>query len=365
MKAIACSAPYGSGGLGQHLAQIVEQARTDSQLTRYYSLGIKPDDPSGQPLKVMLFERLLRYTPLRYSPGWTNYLLADLFDRAVACHLIPVEHFAGFGGQSLHSFQRARALGAQVLELQAANSHICNVRHQHRKAIQRFGIEKSWLNEAQCHKTLQEYALADVIHVASEYTRQTFLAEGFPSEKLYLHPLRVHPRFRPSPQRPQDGIFRVVYVGSLTVMKGIPLLLEAFAQFADKDTELHLVGGWASGGMRRYLQGSLACDGRLRIVSGDPLPHLQQADVLVHPTYEDGFAYAPMEALACGVPVIVSADTGMKDFVREGINGYVVPTGDGEAILERLLAIRQAPLVSHMSLSPSAILGTAHGDHHG
>jgi glycosyltransferase involved in cell wall biosynthesis len=72
---------------------------------------------------------------------------------------------------------------------------------------------------------------------------------------------------------------------------------------------------------------------------------LQQADVYVHPSFEDGFAYAPMEALACKVPVIVTPDTGMKEYVQEGINGYVVPTGDWEAILERLEQLRRSCLV--------------------
>jgi hypothetical protein len=61
--------------------------------------------------------------------------------------------------------------------------------------------------------------------------------------------------------------------------------------------------------------------------------------------FEDGFAYAPMEALACKVPVIVTQDTGMKEYVQEGINGYVVPTGDWEAILERLEQLRRSSLV--------------------
>jgi glycosyltransferase involved in cell wall biosynthesis len=74
----------------------------------------------------------------------------------------------------------------------------------------------------------------------------------------------------------------------------------------------------------------------------DPLAHLQQADVLVHPSWEDGFAYAPMEALACGVKVIVTEDTGMKEHVQQGETGYVVPTGDWRAILECLKRLGQA-----------------------
>ena len=343
-RSIACTASYGSGGLGQHFSQLVEAARQQNTLAHYYSSGTQPNDPAGQLVTVPILKGL-PYTPLRYSPAWINYLGGELFDRAVAAKLTPTNEFEGFGGQSLHCFRRARQLGCAALHLQAANSHVNHVVRQHHKALQRLGIETTWLNDTQRQKTLCEYQLADMIHVASEYTRQTFLAEGFPNEKLQRLKLTIHPRFTPLANRPDDGIFRIVYVGSLTVMKGIPILLEAFSQLPGKDTQLTLVGGWATRGMRRYLQSWLARDSRIQIAPGDPLPHLQRASVYVHPTYEDGFAYAPMEALACSVPAIVTEDTGMKEYIQTGVNGYVIPTGNWEALLEKLEACKASPFI--------------------
>lgn len=340
---ISCFAAYGSGGLGQHFTQVIEEARSQARLLKYYSFGTKPDDPSGQRIKQTV-TRYLDYTPLRYSPGWTSFLECDAFDRAVAAKTIPTEEFHGFVGQSLHSFQAVRQAGCQFLRLEAANSHVNNVVKQHQKATQKFGVESSWLNEAQRRKTLKEYEMADVIYVASEYTRQSFLAEGIPDSKLRQIELKPRPRFVSSGNRSHDGIFRIVYVGSLTVMKGIPILLEAFSRLPGKDVHLTLVGGWATRGMRRYLQAWLSRDSRIQIAPGDPLPHLQRANVYVHPTYEDGFAYAPMEALACGIPVIVTEDTGMKEHIQTGFNGHVIPTGDWEALLEKLGAYKSSSL---------------------
>jgi len=65
---------------------------------------------------------------------------------------------------------------------------------------------------------------------------------------------------------------------------------------------------------------------------------------LVHPSFEDGLGLAPLEALACGVPVIVTEDTGMKEYVADGVNGYVLPTGNVEALVDQLRAIRLRPL---------------------
>ena len=126
-------------------------------------------------------------------------------------------------------------------------------------------------------------------------------------------------------------------------MKGIPTLLEAFAQLPQRNAELILVGSWANRGMRRYLRDVAGARPAYPHRAGEPFPHLQRADVYAHPSWDDGWGYAPMEALACGVPVIVTEHTGMKERVQEGVNGYVIPVGDWKALLERLQQIRDYP----------------------
>jgi glycosyltransferase involved in cell wall biosynthesis len=99
---------------------------------------------------------------------------------------------------------------------------------------------------------------------------------------------------------------------------------------------LVLIGSWKSRGMRRFLESAMAQDQRIAVSPGDPLPHLHEAALFVHAAYEDGFAYAPAEALACGVPVLVNEDTGMKDLVVPGATGLVLPTGDLDALAEAI-----------------------------
>jgi glycosyltransferase involved in cell wall biosynthesis len=244
-------------------------------------------------------------------------------------------------------------MGARHLELAAASSHVDHVASRNADAHSRWPIESSWLNDWQRRKALQEYEMADVIQVASDYSLQTFLERGLPAHKLRRWRPSTHPRFRPGAVRPEDGLFRIVYVGALSVAKGTPVLIEALQQLPRANLELTLVGGYGTRAMRRYLEAAMARDPRIRIAPGDPLPHLQRADVLVHPSYQDGFAYAPLEALACGVPVIVSEDTGMKEHVQPGHNGWIVPTGSSEAIVDLLEALMARPL--RASLAHSAV----------
>src|SRR5262249_38877497 len=149
---------------------------------------------------------------------------------------------------------------------------------------------------------------------ATEYIRDSFLAAGVAAEKLVRFPLTPDPRFAPAPVAARST-FDVVYVGSLTVHKGVPLLIDAFRALAHDDLRLVLVGGWGTRGMRRFVQSACAADSRITVTRGDPLAHLHGAGLYVHAAYEDGFAYAAAEALATGVPMIVSEDTGMKELL--------------------------------------------------
>jgi len=354
MEIYSCNAPYNEGGLGKVLARLVEASRAGAELGGYYASRKKPNDPHGHEISLEHLRWLFRAPPLRYSLAWRDFLAADLFDRAVAQRLGSDESFHGFSGRAQHSFDRARQLNYRQIVLVSPTSHIAHVMRRHRRATEDFPIEKGWLNRMQYKKSLHEYETADLICVISEYARQTYLEAGVPESKLRRRFLTVESRFAPPHRSLHSGGFTVIYVGRLQVSKGLPVLLEAFKRIQDKDAELILVGGYGTDGMEKYLRRRMAADRRIKLCSGDPLPFLHRADVLVHPSFEDGLGLAPMEALACGVPVIVTEDTGMKEYVVNGRNGYILPTGDIDALVEQLRDIRLRPVNgSFAPFSPS------------
>jgi len=292
-----------------------------------------------------------QYTPARFSPEWKSFIGSYVFDREVARQLCPGRQaIYAFAAAALKTFRRARALGYTELHLESASAHVRHVRRMYDDAYRSFPIEGDWLGPQYIARALAEYELADVIWVNSEYARQTFLAEGVPAAKLRRRVLNIDPRFQPGTCRLAKSGLRVVYVGSLSVSKGVPVLLEAFARLPDRDARLTLVGGSATRFMARLLAKTTAADPRVLVNPGDPLPHLHAADVYVHPSYSDGFGYAPAEALACGVPVIVTEDTGMKELISTGRTGWVVPTGSWQAILDQLSALKDT--ITHAQSTP-------------
>ena len=341
---IGCSSGYGRFGIGLHFAQLVEESRAADELYGYSSPQLRSgDERIGiviQGPKLSLFKRKI----VRPSQAQKYAELSLKFEEIIA-QSIPTgaNTLMVFAGRALEPMKRARELGYETIELISPTSHISNVFRRHRAGMNDAGIVDTWLSEASRDRILQEYEKADKIYAHTDYTRDSFIKEGFPLEKLVRTYLVPNPRFVPPENRLETSGFHIAYVGRLDTCKGIHLLVDAFQRLEMPDARLRLVGGWTTRGMKKFVQNACKLDSRIQAAPGDPLPVLHRSDVLVHPSYEDGFAYAPVEALCTGVPVVVTEDTGMKEFVVPGDNGYVIPSGDSDALVQALRKVRNDP----------------------
>ncbi len=343
---ISCSAPLGTGGLGRHFKELADALARNGEHPACISGAARPADGGGalrarHALGIPYLHTILERVRLPVSPGVRTHAFMSEFDAYAAARLPAATHLIAFNGQALGQFRAARHAGFRSLTLVSANSHLRRVIRQHERAREQYPLEGSWAARLLA-RNLREYALAERIYVASAYTRDSFLEEGFPEERIVHFPFTPDPRFAPLAQgggaERESGRFELVYTGSLAVHKGVPLLIDAVRRLPYEDLRLRLVGGWGSRGMRRFVQRACAEDSRIAVSPGDPLPHLRAAALCVHPSYEDGFAYAPAEALACGVPVLVSEDTGMKELIDSPRHGLTLPTGDLDALAQAIEA---------------------------
>jgi glycosyltransferase involved in cell wall biosynthesis len=343
---VSCSARRGNGGLGRHLNEILaalERAGTEPACICGSTRASAGDPVSQAPrhrLGVPYLAKALSTLKAPAPPAVRARAFMVEFDAYAAGQLPAGEHLIAFNAQALTQLTSARRAGYRSMGLVSANSHVRQLARQHERARRDYPLEGSWTSLL-IERMGREYRQAERIYVASRYIRDSFLEQGFPDELLADFPLTPDPRFVPAgagarEERRSSERFDVVYVGSLAVHKGVPLLIDAFRRLAHADMRLVLVGGWGSRGMRRFVQGACAADPRIVVSPGDPLPHLRAAGVCVHPAYEDGFAYAPAEALACGVPAIVSEDTGMKELIDAPRTGLIVPTGARDALAEAI-----------------------------
>jgi glycosyltransferase involved in cell wall biosynthesis len=344
---LSCSAPFAGGGLGRHVQELwgaLSRAGAGTRLlcgpsSEHRGVSPPPERVEVQPGPLSRLGTRL----LMPSPAWSTWQSARGFDLCARRHIGAAEHLLAFNGQALAQMRAARGAGYETVSLVSATAHMRHVAERQRLAHGRHPLERPW-GPRVLARNLAEYELADSIFVASGHIRDSFLAAGVPEERLRPFPLTPDPRYRAAP-RTASSRFEILYVGSLSVAKGVPLLVDAVRRLDAPELRLVLLGGWASRGMRRFLTTACAADPRIVVRLGDPLEQLRSADVYVHPSYDDGFGYAPCEALAAGVPAIVTEDTGMKELIAPG-RGLVIPTGDEDALAEALAAAYRREILS-------------------
>ena len=187
----------------------------------------------------------------------------------------------------------------------------------------------------------EEFAAADRLFVLSTHARKTLLARGVDETKMIKTDLGVDlGLFTPGHSR-SDGVFRIIFVGQITQRKGISYLIEAFRRAAIPSSELHFVGE-VIGTPNPWIR--VPGVRHVPPVPRAELPALYRAaDVYVLPSLAEGFPLTSLEAMACGLPVIVSENTFAHDVLTEGHDGFVVPIRDAGAIAERLVTLYRDP----------------------
>lgn len=269
--------------------------------------------------------------------------MARAFDRTVAKRHVPrAGRIYAFEYTALASFEQARRLGVQaVLDLPSLDSLALEKQMGEEQARQPAMAEahQPYFDAVfmpRYERRRREIALADLIIANSSLTARTHIEAGADPAKLRVVPLAGPPpvqRVRyPEPGAP----LQVIWASGVTLRKGAHHFLQAWRELdAGRHAQACLYGGV------RVPQALLASapsgvEFRGSVTQAQLFAALADADVLVFPTLSDGFGMVVSEALAHGVPVIVSDRAGAADRIEHGRNGFVVPAGDPGALKDRL-----------------------------
>lgn len=184
-----------------------------------------------------------------------------------------------------------------------------------------------------------ECELADRIVVPSTYSYDSFVQLGYAKSKLVKVPLGVNveeitpPRLsgiRGDGRRP----FKVLMVGTDALRKGAYYLLRAWQKLGLKDAELIIRCGVTENAMPLLRQPGVR---HIEGVSRAELIRLyQEATIFCFPSIDDGFGLVVLEAMAAGLPVIISEHVGAKDLISDGVEGFVVPIRNVERLCEKI-----------------------------
>ncbi len=297
--------------------------------------------------QVRLYDGLVRVTwgMWRRIPHFRKFEtprtpIYSVYDFLASRYLGQASIFHGWSQISLHSLRKAKRRSIPTI-LDHPMLHVNAWLSLAREEYARSGTDTkgyySLLPQALVRRMKLEYREADRILVPSSISEDTFLQNGIAAGKLVRIPYGVDTSAFCPGDIGRTDIFRVLYAGRLELLKGMRYLLDAWRMLDLHNAELWLVGRVMPEVEPFLKQGATRS---IRIVGNvtreELAKYYQSADVFVLPSLCDGFGLVILEAMASGLPVIATVNTGGPDVVTDGKEGFVIPIRNSDALAERL-----------------------------
>lgn len=338
---------------GQALTHTGEQIYERDRLETVYCRGIKSPVLSSDHVNtpIPLGRTIPRaFTGIhRYIADSFNHRIYSeaLFDRFTARRLQndPAEFHFHYGPGLHRSLAEGRDSGATTI-VRGSTELVEQTITRHEEEIEKFGLDISIPDSQRQRAKLRRQTLegADRIVAISTFVKESFVEVGIPPERIGVAPLGIDADAYPEGGSEKDDTFRVTYVGSIRLLKGIQYLMQAWHRNnwdEDADASLQICGLIHSEMeplIERYATENVSLPGYVK-----PRPYYRRASVFVFPSLTDGFGKSALEAMSSAVPVIITENSGIADVVTDGENGFVVPACDPEAIADRLQYLRDNP----------------------
>ncbi len=252
-------------------------------------------------------------------------------------------------GRGWRTLELARSKGYQTV-LNTSIVHRRFMADEIRREIERYpdwadGMLEYIRPEVELDELDRELEIAHVVLAQSRFQAKVLREYGVDPGKIQVIPLGVDEAFHQAQtskmvRNKKDGNLRIGWLGQVTQRKGFVDLLSALGNdFQSRGYTLVVAG---------VVEGNVV--NRLRAVGAElcgPIAHsevtgwLQGVDILVSPSLLEGFSLAPVEAMAAGVPVLVSDRLYVSDLITTGHNGWLVEARNCVDLRERLEHIRK------------------------
>lgn len=304
-----------------------------------HSLQFLPVDKVHALIGPLLFQKLASRSAAVGLRQLGEWLAWTAFDHWVAKQLPRVQPkvVVGYEMCCSETFRVAKSMGITCV-LDAAAFHYA---FQDKLLDEDKVSARSWAGKRLRQRKQIEIERADKIICVSELARRSYIDAGVDEARIVVNQVGCDvTNFVIHGAAVRAGAPKFVFVGIPGHHKGFDLLISSHVRLLSQfpDAELHVVGDAALAGRladteQVHLHGKLSHEQLSKFFS--------QMDCLVLPSRLESFGMVVVEALAAGVPVIVSDHAGASEAIQEGENGWVVPAGIESALFERMLACCQ------------------------
>lgn len=196
-------------------------------------------------------------------------------------------------------------------------------------------------------RAIREINSADYFLVPSLFVKKSLMYSGVKEEQLMICPYGVDADMFQSKKYEDIELvkkrpIRYIFVGGVKERKGAYYLLEAFKQIPKEKAELTIVGtvNTSDEDLQPYLQ---YVNFTGMVLHSDVPALLQKSDVYIFPSLAEGLTLSALEAAACGLPLILTENTGANDCISDGVEGFIIPAQSVEAIVDKVMWFSEHP----------------------
>jgi glycosyltransferase involved in cell wall biosynthesis len=332
--------PFNFGGIGKIAYYGCQALNEQNVLAKVFTTAYKASEIPASLIDSFLFNPFLGKVHNRIS----NYYIKDsIFDRWASKKIFKARGFYGWSSMSLFTIKQLRKIGVPTF-IDRGSTEIRAQKRLLEGAFQDEGIKVEVIGERLLNRIFEEENIVDYIVFPSSFPKTSYLEAGFPDEKLKVNILGVDlDKFKPKSKYESEK-FRVMFIGLLGIRKGVHFLLRAWRKLNLKNAELILVGTFEKYS-REIILNELRMTDNVVFLGGIDNPEVKyrECDVFILPSIEDGFGQVVIEAMACGLPVILTKNVGAKDCVRNGVDGLIIEPFSVDSICESILFFYNNP----------------------
>lgn len=286
------------------------------------------------------FPPLLRITEGRSAYRFANLAMDWYVHHWIARCVPPPAFLYCFLGSASNAFRSARSQGGlTILDVPIVLDATRIVATERRK----LGLSSRYAGLER--RLYGEVLAADFVVTPSPHVAESVVKLGVPRTRVFVVPFGVDVEYySAAPRRAvANSRFRALFAGKFDLRKGVHYLLEAWHELALTNSELVVVGPPSD---RAFVQAMRTRYAGVFIERGnlsqtELVDLLAEADVFVFPSLAEGSALVTYEALASGLPCIVTHEAG--SIVRDGIEGFVVPSHDVDTLKDRIRRLYDHP----------------------
>lgn len=307
----------------------VGRGEVDTSICEYHNIGTNKIFE----IAIKIYNKLKR---ILFNTSWNEQFLEEFiyYDKKltnlIQQNIIKINSdtvIIGRNGMSLSSFEEVKKRGGKAI-LHSQWMHPNVQKDYLEKEYKRIGLKNEPILDERVKRQLAEIKIVDKIWCISSLVEKSYLVNNIKKEKLINCALGVDfQKYDSLNKRKNSKEFNILFVGNVSPEKGAHILLKSMLNIRSSDKINLIFNGPITPHFEdifnEYRDQLIEKNISVLVEPGSPLKNYSKASIFVLPSIHESFGLVVLEAMASGLPVIVSNNVGAKDCVQDKINGII------------------------------------------